>query len=201
MTILGTKPEVNVQVETRRSPKLPFFQCTYYTCIYVKIPMTQYKSILHREIQQHKSGHDSKEDALAALDLIKFKVAWRSEQEAILHIGHHPQFCAKKCKMWLVVWMKVWHKTWLQCDTSWGAPGRRSRALKLAASAPLYVINITAPITAQSRAIKAQPLSALPSKRLNFPELGKYTLMEKKCQKKVGASVSLLEGAFLEKCI
>ena len=75
MTILGTKPEVNVQVETRRSPKLPFFQCTYYTCIYVKIPMTQYKSILHRKIQQHESGHDSKEDALAALDLIKFKVA------------------------------------------------------------------------------------------------------------------------------
>ena len=37
--------------------------------------MTQYKSILHREIQQHESGHDSKEDALAALDLIKFKVA------------------------------------------------------------------------------------------------------------------------------
>ena len=75
MTILGTKPEVNVQVETRRSPKLPFFQCTYYTCIYVKTPMTQYKFILHREIQQHESGHDSKEDALAALDLIKFKVA------------------------------------------------------------------------------------------------------------------------------
>ena len=37
--------------------------------------MNQYKYIFHREIQQHESGHDSKEDALAALDLMKFKAA------------------------------------------------------------------------------------------------------------------------------
>lgn len=57
------------------------------------------KTILHRE--KHKSGHDSKEDALAALDLMKFKVTYSpeqnsTEQEAILYIDHHPQCCKVK---------------------------------------------------------------------------------------------------------
>ena len=40
---------------------------TVHTC-YISLKNQQF---LNREIQQHEDGHDSKEDALAALDLIK----------------------------------------------------------------------------------------------------------------------------------
>ena len=43
---------------------------------------------MNREIQQHKDGHDSKEDASAALDLIKLKL----EVEHVEHVDDDNNF-------------------------------------------------------------------------------------------------------------